>query len=167
MDEAERLARFEEFKRTCEDNPGIIDAVIDSIIEKCLLEGREFYVFSNWEELLDWDPPKRTLTSTRGSDIRMEPRRARLGNVWIYDPQWLTLTYPPAYYEINLETCFSNAKILNWICQIWKKSWCTAEVIADFIEQINVLIDPQATICSSGRECGPLDVKKLLHKRKA
>lgn len=108
----------------------------------------------------------RTLTLTKASDVPMEPRRARPGNVWTYDPKVLTLTYRPMGYQIDVETCTSSAEVLDWICQIYKKHWVTEQVVFDLVEQFNVILDPQSTLCSGGHEQGPLAVKQHLRALK-
>lgn len=73
---------------------------------------------------------------------------------WQFNHGLLTLTtfqggYP---YEIDLETCTSSAKILDWIFQIESKTWCTPELLHDLIRIFRIILDPQGNHCSGGIE---------------
>ena len=68
---------------------------------------------------------------------------------WKYDPKYMTLTYTPYDYEVNLEQCTDSAEILDWIFQIKSKHWGPI-AIDDFLTAIAELLDPQANYCSFG-----------------
>ena len=55
-------------------------------------------------------------------------------------------------YEIELERCRTSAEVLDWIFQIYLKSWATAKTIHDLLTHFQKHINPQATLCSYGLE---------------
>lgn len=40
-------------------------------------------------------------------------------------------------YYIDLEKCTNSAETLDWIMQVWLKSWCTPELISEVIGVLN------------------------------
>ncbi len=85
---------------------------------------------------------------------------------WRFNHENLTLTAMEPYsYEVGLERMTTSAEVLDWIIQVQQKSWCTPEHIYELIEAIDFLIGPQSCLCSCGKECGPIDVKKKMSKR--
>jgi hypothetical protein len=71
----------------------------------------------------------------------------RWGN-WVFNPKHLTLTHSPEDYEIDLETIHSSAAILDWIFQIQRKVWATAQTLHDLLRAFRDILDPQANYCS-------------------
>jgi hypothetical protein len=71
----------------------------------------------------------------------------RWGN-WVFDPNNLTLTHSAEHYEIDLETIHSSAAILEWIFQIQRKVWATAQTLHDLLRAFRDILDPQANYCS-------------------
>ena len=57
------------------------------------------------------------------------------------------------FYEVDLEDCRKgSAQCLDWIFQVVNKTWATPQIIFDLIISINVLVKPQQTLCSFGKE---------------
>jgi hypothetical protein len=83
---------------------------------------------------------------------------------WRYNSDELSLDTHEEFprYEIDLCTCTTSAAILNWITQIAKKPWADATTTAGIVNAFNDLLDLQASVCSSGVERGPIDVRELL-----
>jgi hypothetical protein len=66
------------------------------------------------------------------------------------------ITYP-AYlpggtYPIDLETLTSSAEVPDMICQVAMKEWATDVCISGLVRAINVLLQPQAHLCSMGAD---------------
>ena len=92
-------------------------------------------------------------------------------NEWVYIPNDAQLVFfdksgKEAYYII-LEKVVGSAGVLDWIMQIFHKSWCAPEVIIGLIEAFDYLASNlQAGICSYGNDsglplCNPDALKKL------
>jgi hypothetical protein len=84
---------------------------------------------------------------------------------WLVDLGDLTATAIAQDYEVDLEEMTTSAATLDWIMQITEKTWATPSLIAEFIEIVREVIDPQATLCGFGIERGPIDVKALVQRR--
>lgn len=72
-------------------------------------------------------------------------------SLWKYKKSNLTLnlTVRP-WYEIDLERCNTSAQVLDWIIQLSKKTWATAEIISDLVKVFDEYLDIQGNICSIG-----------------
>lgn len=71
---------------------------------------------------------------------------------WRFDPAALVLRHEETDYEIDLETCTSSASVLDWIFQIHGKTWMTDADRGDLLRAMNVILHPQATLCSGGMD---------------
>ena len=81
---------------------------------------------------------------------------------WTYNSDTLTIDHDNGY-QIDLEQCTTSAEVLDWICQIAEKTWGSEPaVLGQLVLMINNLLRPQATLCSSGQESGPLNVQEML-----
>ena len=58
----------------------------------------------------------------------------------------------PYGYEIDLEDCNTSGQILDWICQVSQKTWCTPADAGQLVQALNDLLDPQAHVCGCGGE---------------
>jgi hypothetical protein len=85
-------------------------------------------------------------------------------SLWKFDPQRLTLVYDD--YEIDLETCTTSAAVLDWIMQVAGKTFATDHVLAALVRDLFWILAPQATLCSTGIEKGPIDVRAAVTKRR-
>lgn len=57
----------------------------------------------------------------------------------------------PYRYEVDLERCTSSAKVLDYICQVARKTWCNTEMIGGLVSALDDVLTPQANLCSFGR----------------
>lgn len=65
---------------------------------------------------------------------------------------YVLVTRSPGYaYELDLELCLTSAQTLDWICQVAGKTWATDAVLAGLIRALDDVLQPQGTLCSSGR----------------
>lgn len=55
-------------------------------------------------------------------------------------------------YEIDLDEMRTSAECLDWIFQLHAKRWMTDRDRTDLLQAIRERIDPQANLCSFGRE---------------
>ncbi len=65
-------------------------------------------------------------------------------------------------YEVDLERCRTSAEVLDWIFQVAGKTWCTDKILGGLIHMLDKILHPQATLCSFGRERGPINAAALL-----
>jgi hypothetical protein len=72
---------------------------------------------------------------------------------WRFNAHNLTLEHATGYgYYVDLEQCTTSTKVLDRLCQISKKTWCTREGAGYLLQALDKLLNPQATLCSSGQE---------------
>jgi hypothetical protein len=72
-------------------------------------------------------------------------------NEWIYRRN-RSLVHRRTHYELDLDRCESSAAVLDWIFQVFHKSWCTAKTLRDLMLHLQKRVDPQGTLCSWGKE---------------
>jgi hypothetical protein len=62
-------------------------------------------------------------------------------------------------YDIELGKCKTSAGVLDWIFQLWAKTWIRQrpEILIGFIKIVGETLRPQHTLCSWGAEKGPVD----------
>jgi hypothetical protein len=65
-------------------------------------------------------------------------------------------------HEVNLDRCRTSAEVCDWVFQIVGKSWVTDAIIAGLVRALDELLQPQATLCSFGKERGPINVPATL-----
>ena len=67
------------------------------------------------------------------------------------------MIHKPYPYEIDLETCTGSAQVLDWIFQVFKKTWSTPELIYEILEGIEQACEQshgdsaQGVFCPGGR----------------
>lgn len=84
--------------------------------------------------------------------LRAQRSRAVWGS-WKYHPNNFTLECRDErgfIYEVDLERCRTSAEMLDWIFQVNKKTWATAEIVKNLLDAFECLLSPQATLCSFG-----------------
>jgi hypothetical protein len=98
---------------------------------------------------------------------RRPVRRSEFGG-WRLDRRahCLVLQAPDAWYEIPLAECRTSAQVLDWILQIAGKTWATPTIVAGLVRALDYYLDPQATLCSFGRERGPIDAVAAVRRRR-
>lgn len=81
---------------------------------------------------------------------------------WKFDPRRLVITHAamPAY-EVDVESMKTSAGMLDWIFHVRKKPWVKPVDMEPFVRLLDIVIDPQATLCSFGTEQGPIDVRSV------
>lgn len=84
------------------------------------------------------------------------PRKLRHGQrwgEWQLDAYRLTLDFAPGdvwRYELDLEANHDSASLLDFVFQFHGKIWATPQVMADLLDAIHDIFDPQANLCSCG-----------------
>jgi hypothetical protein len=85
---------------------------------------------------------------------------------WRFDRQRLVLDLHDSkgrwIYEVDLERCRTSAQVLDWIMQVATKLWATDAIIGALVRELDRLLEPQATLCSFGKERGPIDVEAVV-----
>ena len=71
-------------------------------------------------------------------------------NEWVYRRDNNTLEHRTGVYYVDLDRCESSAAVLDWLFQIFNKTWCTPKTIFDFMTHLQERIRPQARLCSFG-----------------
>jgi hypothetical protein len=56
------------------------------------------------------------------------------------------------FYEIDLDRMTSSAEMLDAIFQVAGKRWISNEDIGDLVRALDDLLDPQAHLCSNGKD---------------
>ena len=88
-----------------------------------------------------------------------------MGNWTILDdPLRLALCSRPSY-EIPVGDATTSAKLLDWICQLAEKRWISDADLGSFVRIFNQLIRPQARLCGTGIEHGPIDAEAVAQRR--
>jgi len=83
---------------------------------------------------------------------------------WFYDPKTYEVCERAGSYRIDLERCLTSAQLLDWIYQIRGKVWCSDVVLAEFVDIMYDILNPQGRLCSHGSSnhaLSPAEVKKL------
>lgn len=56
-------------------------------------------------------------------------------------------------YEVDLERCNTSAEILDWLCQVQSKNWCSSWCLAQLLAALDLLSGGlQSNVCSFGRD---------------
>jgi hypothetical protein len=84
-------------------------------------------------------------------------------NEWRYERN-RSLNHRRTGYCVDLDECNSSAEVLDWIFQIFKKTWCTEKTIRDLLLQMEKHLNPQANLCSFGIERGPFRVARRVRQ---
>jgi hypothetical protein len=88
---------------------------------------------------------------------------------WKYHPENLTLECGDErgfIYEVDLERCSTSAGGLDWVFQVHRKRWATAEIVKDLLTALDDLLNPQGTLCSFGRS-STINPREILRSRDA
>jgi len=85
---------------------------------------------------------------------------------WRYDARLLSLTHTARRYEVDLEQCNTSAEILDWLCQVSQRSWCSREDAGYLLAALDALLDPQAHVCSGGIEGSGFSASKYLRQQR-
>lgn len=70
---------------------------------------------------------------------------------WEYNRVAFTLTHLAEDYEIDLDEVTNSAELLDWLCQVQGKSWCTKKDLWTLFEAFDYLFKPQQNLCPFGR----------------
>src|SRR6266850_8563237 len=92
---------------------------------------------------------------TSDSLFHYPPQHGDHWGPWQFDARLLTLTHiDDSWYEIDLETLDTSARMLDLIFQITSKTWVSREDAGHLIEALRALLSLQANLCSFGYERG-------------
>ncbi len=80
--------------------------------------------------------------------------------------KWPDIRKGPGRYDVDLKQCTTSAEVLDWIMQVEEKRWATDQVLAQLLRELDRILQPQRTLCSEGKEKGPIDIKKVLKENK-
>src|SRR5262245_25863118 len=91
--------------------------------------------------------------------------KVKIGD-WTYHPTSLVVRYSKGAfkYEVDLEKCTTSAEMLDWIIYVKKRSSAHRGCVEDLVAILDRLLDPQDTLCSWGKEKGPLPKRNALRK---
>jgi hypothetical protein len=91
------------------------------------------------------------------AEILSAPRERQDWGPWRLDPTTCTVHLPHPHwdnedvYYIPLTHCTTSAHVLDRICQVAAKTWCTDTQLAGLIRALDDILAPQGTLCSFGR----------------
>lgn len=95
--------------------------------------------------------------------------RKRRVSSWIFDPKRRILilreSIAPGPYIVRLDRCQTSAGALRWIMEVAEQDWATDRVIASLVHEFDRLLYPLANLCPSGKEDGPINVKKVIREQ--
>lgn len=84
-----------------------------------------------------------------------QPVKSQWGE-WSFDAECFTLRFRAEedreWYYIPLNSIDSSAGVLDWIYQIQAKTWADGKIIADLVDAIKDVLDPQSNYCSYGSD---------------
>lgn len=68
------------------------------------------------------------------------------------------------HYTIQLDGLDRSAELLDFICQVAAKTWADADTVAGLVWALSDILDPQANICSWGKDrtISPADIRRLV-----
>ncbi len=76
------------------------------------------------------------------------------GPLTTFDENHLTLTlHGPYDYEIDVTDWVNPAEVLDWVFQIAKKPWCSAEMLQQFVHAIELICRIKFDGCAQGVFC--------------
>ena len=82
----------------------------------------------------------------------IRPHDGQTWGKWKLNTGLYTLTHADFEFEIRLDEISSCAEMLDWIFQLRAKTWITNEDMGDLTQAFDDIFQPQATMCSGGRE---------------
>ena len=80
---------------------------------------------------------------------------------WTFKEELLVLEHDNGY-QVDLEELTTSAELADWIFQIAEKAWCSDTDLGIFVRMLNEILCPQGTLCSQGKEQGPIDVATVV-----
>ena len=85
---------------------------------------------------------------------------------WSLDIKNMALVYifENIEYDIPLDRCNSSAQILDWIYQVYGKSWANPKVVCDLLKAFNDIAPVQQTFCSFGVERAKREDFKMIER---
>jgi len=87
----------------------------------------------------------------------------------MFDPKHRILTYRVSNgakpYVVRLDRCQTSAEALRWIMDVAEQDWATDRVIASLVREFGRLLYPLANLCPSGKEDGPINVRKVIREQ--
>ena len=101
-------------------------------------------------------------TKSRKHSKSSTPKSVTPGSPWRFDANALTLTYRDNSYQVDLETCRTSAEPTDWIFAVAGKGWISTEDIGFLVQDLEALLMPLGTLCSLGKEKGPIDVEHVI-----
>jgi len=72
---------------------------------------------------------------------------------WLWNGKNRTLTNIKRGYEVDFEQMRTSAECLDWVFQIYAKTWADPKTISELLAAIRFYINPQSNLCSYGCEC--------------
>jgi len=95
--------------------------------------------------------------------LRLEKCLAEGWGPWKYDPKDHTLEHQRTGYWIALSDVTTSAHMLDWIFQLHGKTWGREDqTVLHLLDAFNDLFHPQATLCSWGKEKGPIKATETI-----
>jgi hypothetical protein len=68
------------------------------------------------------------------------------------------------FYTVPLFDMQTSADMLDWIFQLRQKTWVSDAEMGAIVFALDELLQPQAHLCTSGKERGPVDVCRILER---
>jgi imidazoleglycerol phosphate dehydratase HisB len=71
---------------------------------------------------------------------------------WVLDPHEQLLIHLPSNYRVDFENRNTAASMLDLVFQVERKGFISSEAVGHFITALADIFDPQAHLCTNGRE---------------
>ena len=70
---------------------------------------------------------------------------------WYRNEEDNTLEFRPdgsMMYWVDLDRMADSDQVLDWICQVAHKTWCSTETLGNLVRAIDEIVSPQKNLCS-------------------
>ena len=91
------------------------------------------------------------------------PRLSTRWGVWRLDAERLVLIHTSSGYEVDLEDIDKSSAMLDWIFQVQR--WATAQDLADLLQALADIFNPQANLSSGGGDARIEDPTRFLRDK--
>jgi hypothetical protein len=77
-------------------------------------------------------------------------KQKRQWGKWRWAQRRNVLVFEDNGYEVDLDTAITPAGMLDWIFQVYRKSWLTPQDVFDLLQALDDTVEPQKNLCSLG-----------------
>ena len=89
--------------------------------------------------------------------------KLRINKHWRLDTKTYELCIDAQGYRVDLERCYTNAEVMDWIFHTRGKGWGDEEWLG-LIDCFELILNPRANLCSFGADKGPCKPRELVDR---